>query len=448
MLVRLVHAIDVHCDVPFDGIRCYSAFVIWRHASLGLVLLIGNANRTAVTRANCRSVGINKHVLKRGALRYGGDCFKSESMGLAALCAVLLGACAAARVESSSSLISSAEREVEVLADRLSAARRNLAAARSAGASCTTTAMQDSLPACGRAGTMSPTIDGATDRMFHVVFGSDVTSGGLCQATTTSPAALTALCLSTDGCAGFTVGTLGRAGSVLLRQADASVRSECAGMDLYVRGQAPAVDINAVTPRPRRQSFGAVAASGAPVPSVAIDSTTFQIAITAETEANALLEAAVARYRRIAFVGNPTRSDRSFGAALASTAGRCAELLVSVSNATQALELGTDESYELDVRAGRSELRARTAFGAMRGLETFSQLLLRDGSNASLYSADVTAIADAPEYAYRGFMVDTARHFLPVAALLALVDGMAYEKLNVLHWHAVDDQSLQLGRFF
>ena len=45
-----------------------------------------------------------------------------------------------------------------------------------------------------------------------------------------------------------------------------------------------------------------------------------------------------------------------------------------------------------------------------------------------------------------GLLVDTARHFLPVAdALLPLLDGMAALKLNVLHWHLTDTQAFQLG---
>ena len=53
-------------------------------------------------------------------------------------------------------------------------------------------------------------------------------------------------------------------------------------------------------------------------------------------------------------------------------------------------------------------------------------------------------IEDEPLYAFRGLMVDTARHFLPVSALLTAIEGMSIEKLNVLHWHAVDDQSFPL----
>jgi len=38
-------------------------------------------------------------------------------------------------------------------------------------------------------------------------------------------------------------------------------------------------------------------------------------------------------------------------------------------------------------------------------------------------------------------MIDTARHFEPVAAIRAMVDSLPYAKLNVLHWHMVDAQS-------
>jgi hexosaminidase len=41
-------------------------------------------------------------------------------------------------------------------------------------------------------------------------------------------------------------------------------------------------------------------------------------------------------------------------------------------------------------------------------------------------------------------MIDTARHFLSVPTILTVLEGMAVEKLNVLHWHAVDDQSFPL----
>ena len=38
-------------------------------------------------------------------------------------------------------------------------------------------------------------------------------------------------------------------------------------------------------------------------------------------------------------------------------------------------------------------------------------------------------------------MIDTARHYQPLASLRAIIDSLMNAKLNVLHWHMVDDQS-------
>ena len=39
-------------------------------------------------------------------------------------------------------------------------------------------------------------------------------------------------------------------------------------------------------------------------------------------------------------------------------------------------------------------------------------------------------ITDAPRFAHRGLMVDTARHFQPLASLRKVVDALPYAKLN------------------
>ena len=103
-------------------------------------------------------------------------------------------------------------------------------------------------------------------------------------------------------------------------------------------------------------------------------------------------------------------------------------------------------SYSLDVDvAGGATLTAATIWGALHGLETFSQLVSFRRSDKSyvLENAPVQ-IEDAPRFAYRGVMVDCARHFIPLTYLEAVVDGMAFSKLNVLHLHLSDQESFPM----
>jgi len=103
--------------------------------------------------------------------------------------------------------------------------------------------------------------------------------------------------------------------------------------------------------------------------------------------------------------------------------------------------LGDDESYTLEIGDGGGDLRAPTVVGALRGLETFLQLVEGDGQG---YFIRGVRIADRPRFPWRGLLIDSGRHFMPIEVLKRNLDGMAAVKLNVLHWHLTEDQGFRV----
>jgi hexosaminidase len=100
-----------------------------------------------------------------------------------------------------------------------------------------------------------------------------------------------------------------------------------------------------------------------------------------------------------------------------------------------------DESYSLDVSDKQAALKAATVVGALRGLETFLQLL--DGDRQGYFIPSVS-IQDKPRFPWRGLLIDVGRHFEPVEVIKRNLDGMAAVKLNVLHWHLTEDQGFRI----
>ncbi|GAB2216073.1 hypothetical protein Droror1_Dr00023840 [Drosera rotundifolia] len=125
---------------------------------------------------------------------------------------------------------------------------------------------------------------------------------------------------------------------------------------------------------------------------------------------------------------------------------------IVVDNDEEELKLGVDESYTLVVEkkgagsiVGAARIKATTVYGALRGLETFSQLCVFDFGSKSIQIPQAPwDIQDEPRFMYRGLLVDTSRHYIPVDVLKHIIESMSYAKLNVLHWHIIDEESFPL----
>lgn len=106
-----------------------------------------------------------------------------------------------------------------------------------------------------------------------------------------------------------------------------------------------------------------------------------------------------------------------------------------------AVALHMDESYQLSITPETITLNAATDIGAIRGIETLLQLLSADADG---YYFPAVSIHDRPRFPWRGLLIDSCRHFMPVEVIKRNLDGMCAVKLNVLHWHLTEDQGFRV----
>lgn len=119
--------------------------------------------------------------------------------------------------------------------------------------------------------------------------------------------------------------------------------------------------------------------------------------------------------------------------------------VTSIAPSQAHIELHTDveatntEAYRMDVTSENIEISGSEQ-GIFYGLQTLLQLI-EPGSSLSVPAVSIT---DEPEFAYRGIMLDVARHFFEVDQIKNMIDLMAHYKFNKLHWHLTEDQGWRL----
>jgi hexosaminidase len=107
------------------------------------------------------------------------------------------------------------------------------------------------------------------------------------------------------------------------------------------------------------------------------------------------------------------------------------------------------EGYELTVTPGSVVIRAPQQAGLFYGAQTFLQLLPPEIFSTNVvtkadWQAPCVHIEDWPRFAWRGMMLDVSRHFQGKEFVESYLDQMAMHKLNIFHWHLVDDQGWRL----
>lgn len=123
------------------------------------------------------------------------------------------------------------------------------------------------------------------------------------------------------------------------------------------------------------------------------------------------------------------------------------ENLISLDISQNNPSLG-QEGYEMAISTHAIRLTANSAEGIFRGIQTLRQLLPATIEHQQIqkgpWKVAAGTILDYPAYAYRGAMLDVARHFFTVAEVRRFIDLMALYKMNYLHLHLADDQGWRI----
>ena len=107
-----------------------------------------------------------------------------------------------------------------------------------------------------------------------------------------------------------------------------------------------------------------------------------------------------------------------------------------------------DEGYTLSVTADQIIIRAFRPAGAFYASQTLRQLLPAPiephGEVRKTWAVPQAELKDRPRFPWRGFLLDSARHFQSKEFVLRLIDALTFYKINRLHWHLCDNEGWRM----
>ncbi len=147
------------------------------------------------------------------------------------------------------------------------------------------------------------------------------------------------------------------------------------------------------------------------------------------------------------FLANKIKTRLNLEIPVNNTADVSVERIIYI-HQTDTLESDAPEAYQLYIKSDSILLNANTAAGAFRGIQTLRQLIPEQSndtlSEQPMWLIPTGKIDDAPNFEYRGAMLDVARHFFTVEEVKKYIDILAYYKYNAFHMHLTDDQGWRI----
>lgn len=103
-----------------------------------------------------------------------------------------------------------------------------------------------------------------------------------------------------------------------------------------------------------------------------------------------------------------------------------------------------EEGYKLVANNDSVTISATASGGYFYGSQTLLQLLpteiyAQKAQTDVSWEVPAVKISDYPTYQWRGMMLDVSRYFMNKEYVMKYLDMMAMHKLNIFHWHLIDD---------
>jgi hexosaminidase len=108
---------------------------------------------------------------------------------------------------------------------------------------------------------------------------------------------------------------------------------------------------------------------------------------------------------------------------------------VHLSSPDESLGRSTNYSYTLQLQDGALHATAASPYGVGYALEMLSQLI--DSSGSLLCNG--LSVIDSPMFEHRGIMIDTGRRFYLILLVRSILEGMAMNRMNILHLHLSEE---------